>query len=174
MRPRGASPENDDLPSPPSKTRRKQQMHALQALGEELVALDPKRLATLALPERLADAIALARTLTRHEARRRQLQYVGRLMRDVDPEPLRAALAQWAHGHDRERARFALVERWRDRLLQEADGVRSFVAAFPAASRDRFEELVAEARDERSRGRPPHKARALFREIERVVAATTP
>ena len=146
-------------------------MHALQELGEELVALDPKRLAMLELPEQLADAIALARSLTRHEARRRQLQYVGRLMRGVDAEPLRAALARWAHGHDRERARFALVERWRDRLLHEADGVESFVAAFPAASRDRFVQLVAEARDERARGRPPHKSRTLFREIERIVAA---
>jgi ribosome-associated protein len=173
MGPHGASPEHDDLPAPPSKTRRKQEMHALQALGEELVALDPKRLATLELPEQLADAIALARAITRHEARRRQLQYVGRLMRGVDPEPLRAALAQWAHGPDRERARFALVERWRDRLLQEADAVQSFVAAFPAAPRDRFVQLVAEAHDERARGRPPHKARALFREIERVVSAAS-
>jgi len=84
----------------PSKTQRKHEMHALQALGVDLVALDPARLASLALPEPLVDAIATARTLARHEARRRQMQYIGRLMRDVDPEPIRAALAAWKTGKD--------------------------------------------------------------------------
>jgi ribosome-associated protein len=73
-------------------------MHALQELGAELVLLDPSRLAKLDLPEALADAIALARRLTRHEAKRRQMQYIGRLMRDVDPEPLREALVRWSRG----------------------------------------------------------------------------
>ena len=102
-----------DAALPPSKTKRKHDMHALQQLGVALIALDPKRLATLDLPEQLVDAIALARTITRHEAKRRQLQYIGRLMRDVDPEPLRVALARFAQGPERERAQFALVEQWR-------------------------------------------------------------
>lgn len=79
-----------------SKTRRKRAMHELQDLGVALVELDVARLATLDLPENLVDAIALARTLRKHEARRRQLQYIGRLMRDVDPAPIRAALAEWS------------------------------------------------------------------------------
>ncbi|MDH4181880.1 MAG: DUF615 domain-containing protein, partial [Betaproteobacteria bacterium] len=90
-RPAAPAPATTDAP-PLSKTRRKQAMHDLQDLGEALVALDPKALAKLDLPERLADAVAQARGITRHEARRRQLQYVGRLMRDVDPAPIRAAL----------------------------------------------------------------------------------
>src|SRR6476661_8880938 len=81
--------------APPSKTRRKHEMHALQDLGEELVSLDPARLRSLDLPERLQDAVLLARTITRHEARRRQMQFIGRLMRDVDPAPLEAALKRW-------------------------------------------------------------------------------
>ena len=79
----------------PSKTRLKREMEALQDLGETLVGLDRSRLAELDLPERLVDAIELARGITRHEARRRQMQYVGRLMRDVDPAPIRAALERW-------------------------------------------------------------------------------
>jgi ribosome-associated protein len=79
-----------------SKTRRKRAMHELQGLGVALVELDAARLATIDLPENLIDAIALARTLRKHEARRRQLQYIGRLMRDVDPAPIRAALAEWS------------------------------------------------------------------------------
>ena len=159
----------DDARAAPSKTRRKHEMHALQALGVELVALDPARLATLGLPERLVDAIALARTLHRHEARRRQLQFVGRLMRDVDPEPIRAALSAWAEGPQRERERFALVERWRDRMLDEPEGVQAFVDHYPGASREALAALIDGARAERARGVPPAKSRMLFRELRRIV-----
>lgn len=153
----------------PSKTQRKHEMHALQALGVDLVALDPARLATLALPEPLVDAIAMARTLSRHEARRRQMQFIGRLMRDVDPEPIRAALAAWAEGPRHERERFAALERWRERLLDDADGVQAFVERYPDAPRETISALVDDARAERARGAPPAKARLLFRELRRIV-----
>jgi ribosome-associated protein len=158
-----------DTQETPSKTRRKREMHDLQDLGVALVALDPKRLATLDLPESLVDAIALARKTRRHEARRRQMQFIGRLMRDVDPVPIRAALAAWAEGPRQERDRFALLERWRDRVLGEADGLQAFVDAYPAASHEALAALVADARDERARGAPPAKSRALFRELKRIV-----
>src|SRR2546428_2384700 len=74
----------------PSKSARKRAMHDLQHVGEALMALDPARLMTLDLPERLRDAIVLARSITKHEGRRRQLQYIGRLMREIDSEPLKA------------------------------------------------------------------------------------
>ena len=162
-------PPREIAPDAPSKTKRKRDMHALQDLGAELVALDAKRLASLDLPERLVDAIALARTITRHEARRRQMQYIGRLMRDVDPEPLRVALAAGASGSQAERAQFALVERWRDRVLQEADGVDAFAAAYPDAPRETLASLATAARDERDRGAPPHKSRELFRTLKRII-----
>ena len=72
----------------PSKTRRKHAMHALQDLGEALLAIDPKRLEELELPERLFDALLQARGIRAHEGRRRQIQYIGKLMRDIDPVPL--------------------------------------------------------------------------------------
>ena len=159
----------DAPPEAPSKTRRKNEMHALQDLGVALVALDPRRLATLDLPERLADAIALARTVTRHEARRRQIQFIGRLMREVDPAPLREALVAWAEGPRRERARFAELERWRDRVLDADDGLQAFVDAYPAASRASLAALVADARAERMRAAPPRRSRELFRALKRVV-----
>ena len=153
----------------PSKTRRKLEMHELQDLGVALVALDPRRFATLELPEALVDAIALARRTNRHEARRRQMQYIGRLMRDVDPAPIRAALAAWGEGSKRDRERFALVERWRDRILDEADGLQAFVAAHPGAPCEALAALAGAARAERTRGAPPAKSRALFRELRRIV-----
>ena len=161
-----------DADEPASKTRRKHAMHALQELGVALVALDAGRLAALDLPERLVDAIALARTTTRHEARRRQMQYVGRLMRDIDPAPIEAALATWALGPARERGRFADLERWRDRLLDDPEGVGAFVAAHPAAPRTELAERVEEARAERLRGGPQHHSRALFRELKRIMYDT--
>ena len=144
-------------------------MHALQDLGEALVALDADKLASLDLPEKLADAIRSARTITRHEAKRRQLQYIGRLMRDIDPEPLRAAVARWTQGSVEERAHFALLERWRDRVLREPEGVQAFVAAYPNADAEDVARLVGEAQEERARGGPPHKSRALFRLLKRAI-----
>jgi ribosome-associated protein len=169
MFPTGKPHESASEPSaPPSKSRRKREMHDLQHLGEALCALDPPRLAAMNLPERLVDAIALARTITRHEGRRRQLQYVGRLMREVDPVPVRAALAEWQRGPERERARFALIERWRTRVLDEPEGVADFVAAYPSADRAALMALVAQAQKERAQG-GSQKHRALFRALKRAI-----
>ena len=138
-------------------------MEALQSLGARLVALDAARLATLDLPERLADAVTLARTITRHEARRRQMQYIGRLMREVDPAPIEAALERFAEGPAQDKARFAALERWRTRLIDEPAALDDFVAAHPRADRAALAELIAKARAERGGSSPPHHQRALFR-----------
>jgi ribosome-associated protein len=163
LAPQAAPP--DTTPAP-SKTRRKRDMAALQALGERLVDLDAGRLASLGLPETLVDAVALARRTTRHEARRRQMQYIGRLMRDIDPAPLEAAFERWAQGPAEERARFAALERWRTRLLDEPGSLDEFLADHPAADRTTLARHVAAAREERARGGPPHRQRALFRALK--------
>jgi ribosome-associated protein len=155
---------------PLSKTRRKQAMHDLQGLGEALVELDAKAVARLDLPERLADAILLARGITKHEARRRQMQYVGRLMREVDPVPIRAALERLEGLDQAERAHFAAAERWRNRLLAEADALDAFLAQHPAVDRAELAALVADAAAERAANRPPHRFRALFRLVAGAVA----
>lgn len=169
VRPHDPHAARPDAAAVPSKTRRKRDMETLQELGERLVDLDPVRLATLDLPERLVDAVALARRTTRHEARRRQIQYIGRLMRDVDPASLEAAFARWAQGPAEERARFAALERWRTRLLDETAALDAFVTEHPAADRAALQRLVADARDERARGGPPHHQRALFRALKSIV-----
>jgi len=155
---------------PPSKTRRKHEMHALQDLGEALVALDPRRLQKLDLPERLVDAIVQARGIRAHEGRRRQIQYIGKLMRTIDPEPVQAALEDWAKGPREDNARFAALERWRDRLLAEPAALNEFVGAYPQADRRHLESLIHDANLERTRGGPPHRYRELFRQLKAVVA----
>ena len=168
----------DDTPddSAPSKTRRKAEMHALQDMGEALIELDPKRLAELAadadLPERLVDAIRAARSITAWGGRKRQLQYVGKLMRDVDPEPIRRRLDLWAHGHTVDTARQHALEEWRDRLIAEPAALDTLSAAHPLLDRPRFRALIAKAREERDRGQPPHAFRELFRELKAL--AITP
>ena len=153
---------------PPSKTRRKHAMQDLQDLGKSLVALDPRRLAEFDLPERLADAIRDARTITRHEARRRQMQYIGRLMREVDPAPIAASLARLDEMPHAEKLRFAALEIWRNRLLDDDAALSEFVTGHPRASRDEFAALIRTARAERAAGSPPHKFRQLFRRLKEI------
>jgi ribosome-associated protein len=99
------------------------------------------------------------------------MQYIGRLMRDVDPAPLEAAFARWSEGPAEERARFAALERWRAELMEDAAALDDFVAAHPGSDRTALARLVAEARDERVRGGPPHHQRALFRALKKADAA---
>ena len=145
-------------------------MHALQEMGEALVALDARHLRELTLPERLSDAIVQARGIRAHEGRRRQMQYIGKLMRDIDIVPIEAALERWATGPQGENEQFTKIERWRDRLLRE-EALPEFVAGHPHADRPRLASLIREAREERARGGPPHRYRELFRYLKTVVAA---
>jgi ribosome-associated protein len=173
--PPDAGVADDDADLPPSKTRRKAEMHSLQDLGLALVALDAKRLAQLAaeveLPERLVEAVAAARGITAWGGRKRQLQFVGKLMRDIDPEPVRRRLAAWADGHDMDTARQHALERWRERLLAEPEALDALVAEYPRLDRPRFRALIAKARDERDRQSPPHAFREIFRELKSLDAA---
>lgn len=157
-----------------SKTRRKADMHALQDLGVALVELEPKRFAELAveagLPERLVEAIRDARTVTAWGARKRALQFVGKLMRDVDAQPLRRRLDLWARGHDIDVGRQRSLETWRERLLAETDALDALAAEYPAVDRARLRSLIARAREERDRGAPPHAFRELFRALKALAA----
>ena len=155
---------------PPSKTRRKAEMHALQDMGEALILLEPKRLAELAaevaLPEKLVQAVRDARSITAWGGRKRQLKYVGKLMRDIDPHPVRRRLDLWAAGHDIHTARQHALEEWRDRLLAEPSALDALAAEHPRLDRPRFRALIAKAREERDRGESPHAFRELFRELK--------
>jgi ribosome-associated protein len=159
-----------DAPPPPSKTRRKAAMHALQDLGRTLIDLPPRRLAALAvdvdLPERLVEAIGAARGVTAWGGRKRAMQYVGKLMRDVDPEPIRRRLDAWAQGHQRSAAQQHGLVRWRQRLLTESDALDALAADHPTLDRSRFRALIVRARQEQEQDRPPRAYRELFRALK--------
>jgi ribosome-associated protein len=153
----------------PSKTQRKKAVHELQALGEELVELAEDRLASLDLPERLRDAVMEARRITAHEARRRQLQYIGKVMRAVDPGPIRAALDGWRGHAARLTAGHKRAEAWRDRLLANDAALAELAAQYPAADVARLGSLVQSALRERSVGQPPRAYRALFQALRALM-----
>ncbi|HVQ61690.1 MAG TPA: ribosome biogenesis factor YjgA [Burkholderiales bacterium] len=153
----------------PSKTQRKREMHELQTLGTRLVELNSEQLAAIGLPERLRDAIEFARRTTKHEARRRQMQYIGRLMRSVDPGPIREKLKIWDGVSAQHTAEQHRVERWRDRLLEDDSSVDELVRAHPAIDARHLRALARKARDERASGAPPRAYRELFRALREIV-----
>jgi len=152
----------------PSKTRRKRDAAALQSLGEALAAFSRADLAPLELPERLLQAFAELGPIRSHEARRRHCQFIGRLMRDVDPAPLQAFLEARSRPSRIEARLFKLTERWRDRMLEGGDAVlEEFVSAHPTLAPGEIvhlEETLAAAREGRSGA-----ARRLFRELKTLV-----
>jgi len=148
-----------------SKTRRKQEMHELQALGAELVELSGAHLERMALPDELARAVHEARRIASHEARRRQVQYIGRLMRDIDAEPIRAQLAAVHGGSAQERARHQRVERWRARLLEDDGALTEFAQTHAGCDLQQLRALIRNARREQAESRPPRAFRELFRAL---------
>ena len=156
----------------PSKTQRKREMHELQALGARLVELNPEQLAAVGLPEDLRDAVEFCRRTTKHEARRRQMQYIGKLMRSVDPDPIREKLKVWDGVSAEHTARQHRVERWRDRLLEDDAAVDELVRAHPAIDARRLRALASRAREERAAGAPPRAYRELFRALREIVVGT--
>jgi ribosome-associated protein len=144
-------------------------MDALQDLGEALLGLAPARLTELGLPDRLADALDTARRIKPREARRRQLQYIGRLMREVDPVPIRERLAQWSAAPSAEKTRLHAVERWRERLLSEPDALDRLCLERPDTDRAQLAALLAAARAEREHGRPPRARRELYRALNALL-----
>ena len=152
-----------------SKTQRKKQMHELQGVGAQLVKLSAERLAAIRMPETLREAIMAAQGITRHEARRRQLQYIGRLMRDIDAAPIAAQLAEFHAPSKRQSALFHVAERWRQELLDDPTAIERFVKDFPEADQKRLSDLDHAARTDRGSGRPPRAFRELFHEVNALV-----
>lgn len=130
----------------PSKTRRKQQAHDLQALGEALVALPPSRLKDVPMPEALRDAIAQYRRTRSFEGQRRQLQYVGKQMRFADEAPLREAVDAFKLGSAKDTLTLHETERWRDELVANDDALTRWAGEFPGSDLQRLRSLVRAAR----------------------------
>lgn len=164
--------ERDELEAePPSKSELKRQVRDLQDLGDELVALPPVELDALQLPEDLRDAVIEGRRITAHGARVRQRLYIGKLLRRIDVEPIREALARRADV-DRQRVRREhVIEQWRERLLADDPAAWTELGG-RVEGRDlqQLRSLSRQARAERDAARPPAAARQLFRRLRELLA----
>ncbi|HEX7113593.1 MAG TPA: ribosome biogenesis factor YjgA [Steroidobacter sp.] len=153
----------------PSKSERKRASADLQALGEALIDLPQSELDALPLPEALRDAVMLARRITKHGGLYRQKQYIGKLMRKIDAEPIRAALEAKREKERLASMRLRRVEQWRDRLVREgAPALRALEAEAPGLDRRAVQELMERARA----GHPPNEATRASRELFRLLRET--
>lgn len=153
----------------PSKSQLKREMHALQELGKALVELPKDALKRMPMPEHLADAVAEARRITDHEGKRRQLQYVGRVMRGLTDEEtgaLRTALETYRGVNRAATAQLHWIERAREQLLADDAAFTAFLREHPAADAQEGRTLIRNARKEAQLGKPPRYFRELFQWIK--------
>jgi ribosome-associated protein len=159
----------------PSRSQMKRDATALQELGARLAELPKERLQGLDLPEELGAALIAYAALRSHEAKRRHLQYVGKLMRAADIEPLEAALAELDNASRAQTELLHKVEGWRERLLAAEPKERAQLAAeiaaeLPGLAPERLAQLAAEARTERDAKKPPRSFRVLFKLLRDAAA----
>ena len=152
----------------PSKTRRKEEMHELQDLGAALVELAPSQLKRINLPEDLLAAVLDWQRFTKHEAKRRQLQYIGKLMRSIDPEPIHAGLALLRGESAEETAKLHRRERLRARLLEDEKVLSEIAGTWPHADLTHLRQLRRNALKEQEAGKPPKSFRQIFQVLKEL------
>ena len=152
----------------PSKTRRKIASHELQSLGESLLEFGDDHLATLGLDEPLLDALRTARRMRSHEARRRQLQLIGKLMRSADVELARAAVAERQLGRARDSLALHEAERWRAELIADDDATTRFAREHAGCDLQQLRALVRNARKDAASA-PEQRSGRAYRELFRFI-----
>ncbi|WP_280150707.1 ribosome biogenesis factor YjgA [Piscinibacter sp. XHJ-5] len=159
-----ATPEDDR----PSKTQRKKASHDLQDLGEALVAMPDDRLADLAMDETLLEAIREYKRTRSHEGRRRQMQYIGKLMRRADPEPLREAVAAMQLGRAKDALALHEAERWRVELIAGDEALTRWTAEHPQADLQQLRSLVRAARKDAAAA-PEQRSGRAYRDLFKFI-----
>jgi len=159
----------------PSKSMRKREAHRLQDLGEELIELRDSELLALNLPEILVEAVREARRTSSRGGGARQRQYIGKLMREIDPEPIRAALAARSGRSAVEAERFKRLEAWRERLVLEGAAALDELDRWrPGLDRTEWMRMISAAQSERERGGKGTAGRELFRALRALFEADVP
>lgn len=147
-------------------------MTDLQTLGAELVALSKDQLKKVDLPDDLRDAVRDAQRFTQHGAHRRQLQYIGKLMRSIDPAPIQAALDEINGISAAATARMHALERLRTRFLEDEAVLGEIAAAHPEADLQHLRQLRRNALKEQQQAKPPRAFRELFRVLRELESGT--
>ncbi|GGC81406.1 MULTISPECIES: ribosome biogenesis factor YjgA [Vreelandella] len=161
----------DEQEERPSKSQLKREMHALQALGETLIAMRPAERARFPLSDDMLRAIEETSRIRSHEGRRRHMQYVGKLIRKEDLTAIQGVFDAIEQEKEQRDHAFHRLEKWRDRMVDEGDdGVDLFMADYPNADRQALRQLVRNARKEREQGKPPTSSRKLFKHLRDTLA----
>ncbi|MDR5905513.1 ribosome biogenesis factor YjgA [Franzmannia qiaohouensis] len=154
-----------------SKTQRKQEMQALQALGEKIIALSDAERARLPLSDEMLAAVEETGRIRSHEGRRRHMQYVGKVMRREDTAAIQAAFDEFEQEKLQRDHAFHRLEKWRERLIEQGDeAVEAFIVEFPDVDRQALRQLIRNAQRERAQDKPPTSSRKLFKLIRDTAA----
>ena len=147
-----------------SKSQLKREMLALQELGEQLIHLSDKDLAKLELPENILEALKTAQNIKKHGARKRQIQYIGRLMREIDAQPIVDFLDLRKSNKQQLSAEFKQIEQWRDRLLaQDNQALDELFSNYPTLDKQYIRTLIRNALIQSKQAKTPKASRALFK-----------
>ena len=164
---------------PPSKTQLKAEADEKQALGEALLTLRTDLMARLDLPEKLLDALAQVKRITNFEGRRRQMQFIGKLMRPLDMTPIRAAIDEQANGSADLTLALHQAEQWRDKLLADDAALSSWLTDYPGTDSQQLRALIRQARKDFAKPEIPGEAprhgksyREIFQLVRKTMAQT--
>jgi ribosome-associated protein len=152
-----------------SKTQKKKEAESLQKLGEKLVRLPTEQLKEFGLPVELFDAVQFAKTVKQRIALKRQMQYIGTLMRKIDPEPIKEAINHLEHGNYKKAVVFKEIEKWRDELTAgNKTLMEEILGKYRAADRQQLSQYIRNAIKERDNNKPPRSSRVLFRYLKEI------
>jgi len=163
----------DEFYGGPSKSQRKRDMTALQKLGGQLVEQSVERIQKAPLPEDLRNAVLECQRIKNHEGRRRQLQYIGKLMRKLQDNEVDAIKQQMESWKGRSKADTALlhaVENQRAQLLEHPNALTDFLSRFPQANSQQLRTLIRNAKKEQAENKPPKAFRELYRQIKEMIS----
>lgn len=159
----------DEVYDGPSKSQQKREVEALQALGEILVKLPDAQFKRIELPEDLRVAVADCRKITQNGALRRQKQYIGKLMRSVNPAPIQAQIDAFNGVSAAENAKLHQAEKWREKLIADNAALTLFLNQYAQADATRLRQLIRNAREEAAHSKPPRAFRELFKAIRETM-----
>lgn len=149
---------------PPSKSQEKRDCDALKDLGDELITLKQEELDAMNLPETLIDAVLTAKKIQSRSGLKRQRQYIGKIMRQIDSDEIKKHLEHIKHKHDTNTAQFRKIEQWRDRLLvDDKTALSEIIEAHADIDRQHINQLIRQAKRELQQDKPPASARKLFK-----------
>jgi ribosome-associated protein len=155
-----------------SKSQIKREAEAAQVVGERLITLRQEQLEQLDLPEKLYEAVILAKRLDSNGAIRRQKQYIGKIMRTIELEPIQAQLDDWDGRNRADNAKFHQLERWRERLLVDDNALGDLMKTYPELDMQHTRTLIRNARKEQAASKPPKSSRELFQYLRTLADAS--